>query len=74
MLIARSFDINKPGAVPSKLVGGIVGGAITQGKIKIGDKDHTEYNWFKFKEIKKLHNLALSVKHILPQLKKVLSD
>jgi translation initiation factor 2 subunit 3 len=38
MLVARSFDINKPGSTPDKLVGGIIGGAITQGKFKMGDK------------------------------------
>jgi translation initiation factor 2 subunit 3 len=38
MLVARSFDINKPGSTPDKLVGGIIGGAITQGKFKVGDK------------------------------------
>lgn len=41
------------------------------GKIKIGDVDHSEYGWFSFKELKDLPNLALSVKHILPELKKV---
>jgi len=38
MLVARSFDINKPGIEPEKLVGGILGGAVIQGKIKIGDE------------------------------------
>jgi len=38
MLVARSFDINKPGSIPSQLIGGIIGGAITQGKFKVGDK------------------------------------
>jgi translation initiation factor 2 subunit 3 len=38
MIIARSFDINKPGATPEKLVGGILGGIITQGTIKVGDR------------------------------------
>lgn len=38
MLIARSFDINKPGAEPAKLSGGVLGGAITLGKVKINDK------------------------------------
>ena len=38
MLIARSFDINRPGTQPSKLRGGVLGGAILQGKIKIGDE------------------------------------
>jgi len=47
---------------------------VLSGSIKIGDKDHTEYRWFTLCEVKKLPNLALSVKHILPELKKVLSD
>jgi translation initiation factor 2 subunit 3 len=38
MLVARSFDINKPGIGPEKLVGGVLGGAIVQGKIKVGDE------------------------------------
>lgn len=38
MFIARSFDINKPGTVPSKMKGGILGGAIMQGILKTGDK------------------------------------
>jgi translation initiation factor 2 subunit 3 len=37
MFVARSFDINKPGAAVNKLVGGIVGGSIVAGKMKIGD-------------------------------------
>lgn len=37
MFIARSFDVNKPGTIPEELVGGVVGGSLTQGKIKIGD-------------------------------------
>lgn len=38
MFVARSFDINKPGAEPKKLQGGILGGAIISGKVKIGDE------------------------------------
>ena len=38
MLVARSFDINKPGAEIEKLVGGVLGGAILSGKFKVGDK------------------------------------
>jgi len=38
MLIARSFDINKPGCPPKKIMGGVLGGAITGGKLKIGDE------------------------------------
>jgi translation initiation factor 2 subunit 3 len=38
MFVARSFDINKPGAEPEKLVGGVLGGAIAQGKLKLEDE------------------------------------
>lgn len=37
MFVARSFDVNRPGAVPEKLVGGILGGALMQGKLVVGD-------------------------------------
>ena len=37
MLVARSFDINKPGIMPEKLVGGVLGGSLKQGMLKIGD-------------------------------------
>ena len=37
MLIARSFDVNKPGQSPTKLQGGVVGGSIIQGKFSVGD-------------------------------------
>ncbi len=33
MFVARSFDINKPGAAPDKMVGGVLGGALKQGKL-----------------------------------------
>ncbi|MDO8516742.1 MAG: translation initiation factor IF-2 subunit gamma [Nanoarchaeota archaeon] len=36
-LIARSFDINKPGTDIKKLHGGVLGGALKQGTLKIGD-------------------------------------
>ena len=38
MFIARSFDINKPGAKIKDLKGAVLGGSISQGKIKVGDK------------------------------------
>ncbi|WP_246269881.1 translation initiation factor IF-2 subunit gamma [Methanofollis tationis] len=37
MLIARSFDINKPGSNWRDLKGGVIGGSLTQGAIKDGD-------------------------------------
>ena len=38
MNIARSFDINKPGTKPKKIRGGVLGGTVGIGKIKVGDK------------------------------------
>ena len=38
MLIARSFDINKPGTKPGKVSGGVIGGTIGQGSLSPGDK------------------------------------
>ncbi len=38
MLIARSFDINKPGLTLDKIKGGVLGGAIVRGRLKVGDK------------------------------------
>ncbi len=38
MFIARSFDINKPGSDPIGMIGGILGGALTSGILKIGDE------------------------------------
>ena len=38
MLIARSFDINKPGTLPQGLTGGVLGGALKQGLFRIGDE------------------------------------
>ena len=38
MFVARSFDINKPGAGPNELRGGIIGGSLIQGTFKIGEE------------------------------------
>ncbi len=38
MFVARSFDINKPGSTPDKIVGGVLGGAVVEGKFAVGDK------------------------------------
>jgi translation initiation factor 2 subunit 3 len=37
-LIARSFDINRPGKKISELNGGVLGGILKKGKLKIGDE------------------------------------
>lgn len=38
MFALRSFDVNKPGASIDELRGGVIGGSISQGKLKIGDE------------------------------------
>ena len=38
MLVARSFDINKPGEEIKKLSGGILGGSLVQGQFKVGEE------------------------------------
>ena len=38
MLVARSFDVNKPGTGYDKLLGGVIGGTLKQGSLKVGDK------------------------------------
>lgn len=37
-IVARSFDINKPGTIPAKLKGAVLGGTLKQGVLKIGDE------------------------------------
>lgn len=37
-LVARSFDINKPGTEILKLNGGVLGGILKKGKLKVGDE------------------------------------
>lgn len=38
MLIARSFDVNRPGSDIKKLHGGVLGGALIHGRLKLGDE------------------------------------
>jgi translation initiation factor 2 subunit 3 len=37
MLVARSFEVNPPGTQPQNLKGGIVGGSIVEGALRVGD-------------------------------------
>jgi translation initiation factor 2 subunit gamma (aeIF-2g) len=37
-LISRSFDVNKPGTDIEKLVGGVLGGSLLKGKLKLNDE------------------------------------
>jgi len=38
MHVVRSFDVNKPGTPIEKIIGGVIGGSIFQGKFKVGDE------------------------------------
>ncbi|MEM4216716.1 MAG: translation initiation factor IF-2 subunit gamma [Candidatus Methanomethylicaceae archaeon] len=38
MYVARSFDVNKPGTLPKELRGGVLGGSLIQGRLKVGDE------------------------------------
>lgn len=38
MHIARSFDVNKPGTPPNKLIGSVIGGSLIKGVIRVGDE------------------------------------
>jgi translation initiation factor 2 subunit 3 len=37
-LVARSFDVNRPGTEIEALKGGVVGGSVLKGKIRVGDE------------------------------------
>jgi len=38
MFIVRSFDVNRPGTSFQDLVGGVIGGSLIQGVLKVGDE------------------------------------
>jgi translation initiation factor 2 subunit 3 len=38
MHVARSFDVNSPGASPKEIKGGVLGGSLIQGTLRIGDE------------------------------------
>ena len=38
LFVARSFDINRPGTVIKDLAGGVLGGSLFQGRLKVGDE------------------------------------
>ncbi len=76
-LVARSFDINKPGTEIENLTGGVLGGILKQGKLKVGDEVEIKPGLSSKKQnqivyttistkIKSLYKGSKSVKEILP--------
>ncbi len=76
-LIARSFDINKPGTSIKEIHGGVLGGILKQGKLSIGDeieikpgrtvKKNNQYFYEPITtKITSLHKGNSNVKEVLP--------
>lgn len=76
-LVARSFDINKPGTEIKNLKGSVLGGILKQGKFKVGDEieikpgmSEKKPNGIKYKtlnaKILSLHKGSESVEEVLP--------
>jgi len=77
MHIIRSFDVNKPGTMVEDIVGGVLGGSITQGSFRMGDEveirpglPSRQKNRIKmrelFTEITSLHVGGAAVEEALP--------
>jgi translation initiation factor 2 subunit 3 len=76
-LVARSFDINKPGKKIKDLKGGVIGGILKKGTLNVGDKieikpglsvkKHGKYEYIPLKtKILSLHKGNNSVKNVGP--------
>ncbi len=76
-IIARSFDINKPGTTPDKLRGAVLGGTLKAGTLKVGDsidikpgiavKEANQVHYKPFKTtIRGLFKGSHKVDHIVP--------
>lgn len=76
-LIARSFDVNKPGTTPDKLAGAVLGGTLRSGTLQVGQKLEIkpgilvkEANQYHYKAltatVRKLFNGSRSVASLTP--------
>lgn len=63
MIIVRSFDVNHPGESIDDLRGGIVGGSILQGILKVGDQIEIRPG-----ELERLPNGSVVCKPILSKI------
>ncbi|MBI2110637.1 translation initiation factor IF-2 subunit gamma [Candidatus Woesearchaeota archaeon] len=77
MFIARSFDVNKPGTKIEGLLGGVLGGALKQGKFAVKEKieirpglkieKHNQITWKPLQtEIVSLQTGSANVKEVTP--------
>jgi translation initiation factor 2 subunit 3 len=62
-VIARSFDINRPGTKPADLHGAVLGGTLKQGKLKVGDEIEIKPGRI-VKEANQIHYYTLKTKAI----------
>jgi len=53
LTITRSFDLNKPGTIPDKLKGGVVGGSLIFGELKLNDEIEIRPGQVRFDKDKK---------------------
>ncbi|MCX8158798.1 MAG: translation initiation factor IF-2 subunit gamma [Candidatus Pacearchaeota archaeon] len=60
-LVARSFDINKPGTKPENLHGAVLGGTLKQGILKVGDEIEIKPGMV-IREANQLHYKTLKTK------------
>lgn len=76
-LIARSFDVNKPGTKPNELHGSVLGGTLRQGALKVGDeieikpgiviKEANQYHYKKITtKVVKLFKCSKEVEELIP--------
>jgi translation initiation factor 2 subunit 3 len=77
MYVARSFDVNQPGSTPDKFVGGVVGGTLLQGRLKVGEEIElrpgrqagtgSKTEWVDLEStVRSLHSGGLSRKEVRP--------
>lgn len=61
MNVARSFDINRPGTFPTKLIGGVLGGSLSRGTVRLGDEIEIRPGRRKGKEYEPIHTTVASL-------------
>ncbi|MCX8196945.1 MAG: translation initiation factor IF-2 subunit gamma [Candidatus Micrarchaeota archaeon] len=66
MYVARSFDVNKPGTEISKLKGGVIGGSLVQGKLRLGEEvEMLPGIWMKVKDKEIIEPIVLKIEGLM---------